>query len=76
MQAEVISGLSSFSAMYSTNRDVLYPMFATHNAQTLATLLELSGGDHTFEFQRLHGMGAELYGEIVGPAELGFNCRV
>ncbi|HEX6550592.1 MAG TPA: proline dehydrogenase family protein, partial [Gammaproteobacteria bacterium] len=48
------------------NRDVLYPMFATHNAQTLATVLELCGGDYGFEFQRLHGMGEELYGEVVG----------
>ncbi|MGH8399620.1 MAG: proline dehydrogenase family protein, partial [Gammaproteobacteria bacterium] len=58
------------------NRDVLYPMFATHNAQTLATILELCGGDHTFEFQRLHGMGEELYGEVVGKDKLGLNCRV
>ncbi|HET7651373.1 MAG TPA: bifunctional proline dehydrogenase/L-glutamate gamma-semialdehyde dehydrogenase PutA, partial [Gammaproteobacteria bacterium] len=59
-----------------SNRDVLYPMFATHNAQTLATVLELSGGDYSFEFQRLHGMGEELYGEVVGKDKLGVNCRV
>ena len=58
------------------HRDMLYPMFATHNAHTLAALLEMSGGDQTFEFQRLHGMGDELYDEIVGPDKLGFNCRV
>ncbi|MGH8372052.1 MAG: bifunctional proline dehydrogenase/L-glutamate gamma-semialdehyde dehydrogenase PutA [Gammaproteobacteria bacterium] len=58
------------------NRDVLYPMFATHNAQTLATIVELSGGDHAFEFQRLHGMGEELYGEVVGKGKLDVNCRV
>ena len=57
-------------------RDVLYPMFATHNAQTLASVLEMSGGNHDFEFQRLHGMGEELYAEVVGKDKLNLNCRV
>src|SRR5579859_8049726 len=58
------------------NRDVLYPMFATHNAQTLSSVLEMAGGDLDFEFQRLHGMGEELYAEVVGPDKLKVNCRV
>ncbi|MGB9430115.1 MAG: bifunctional proline dehydrogenase/L-glutamate gamma-semialdehyde dehydrogenase PutA [Gammaproteobacteria bacterium] len=57
-------------------REVLYPMFATHNAQTLASVLEMGGGNHDFEFQRLHGMGEELYDEVVGEKKLGLNCRV
>ena len=42
----------------------LYPQFATHNAHTIAALLEL-GAHHgrRYEFQRLHGMGALLYDE-------------
>ena len=58
------------------NRDVLYPMFATHNAQTLSSVLEMAGSDLDFEFQRLHGMGEELYGEVVGADKLKLNCRV
>ncbi|HEV7166285.1 MAG TPA: bifunctional proline dehydrogenase/L-glutamate gamma-semialdehyde dehydrogenase PutA [Gammaproteobacteria bacterium] len=58
------------------NRAVLYPMFATHNAQTLSCVLEMAGQDLDFEFQRLHGMGEELYGEVVGPDKLKLNCRV
>ena len=58
------------------HRDVLYPMFATHNAQTLSSVLEMAGGDLDFEFQRLHGMGEELYGEVVGEDKLKLNCRV
>ncbi|MHB8424864.1 MAG: bifunctional proline dehydrogenase/L-glutamate gamma-semialdehyde dehydrogenase PutA [Gammaproteobacteria bacterium] len=58
------------------HRDVLYPMFATHNAQTLASVLEMAGGDLEFEFQRLHGMGEELYAEVVGMDKLSLNCRV
>ncbi len=59
-----------------THRDVLYPMFATHNAQTLSSVLEMAGDDLEFEFQRLHGMGEELYAEVVGRDKPGLNCRV
>ncbi len=58
------------------SRDALYPMFATHNAQTLSSVLQMAGGDLAFEFQRLHGMGEELYAEVVGPDKLKLNCRV
>lgn len=49
--------------------DVLFPQFATHNAHTVAIVWELidaRGGLHNndFEFQRLHGMGDLLYGEV------------
>ncbi|MFP6730743.1 MAG: bifunctional proline dehydrogenase/L-glutamate gamma-semialdehyde dehydrogenase PutA [Alphaproteobacteria bacterium] len=53
--------------------DAFYAQFATHNAQTLAVVLELAGERRDFEFQRLHGMGEALYGEIVGR---GLSCRV
>jgi RHH-type transcriptional regulator, proline utilization regulon repressor / proline dehydrogenase / delta 1-pyrroline-5-carboxylate dehydrogenase len=42
-------------------RPRLFPQFATHNALTVATVLELASGDTGFEFQRLHGMGEALY---------------
>jgi RHH-type transcriptional regulator, proline utilization regulon repressor / proline dehydrogenase / delta 1-pyrroline-5-carboxylate dehydrogenase len=42
-------------------RPRLFPQFATHNALTVATVLELADGDTGFEFQRLHGMGEALY---------------
>jgi len=41
-------------------RPRIFPQFATHNALTVATVLELAGGGD-FEFQRLHGMGEALY---------------
>ena len=53
-----------------------YPQFATHNAHTLAAILELAGGRVDWEFQRLHGMGEALYGEVVGPDKLNRPCRV
>ncbi|MDY7096746.1 MAG: bifunctional proline dehydrogenase/L-glutamate gamma-semialdehyde dehydrogenase PutA [Pseudomonadota bacterium] len=47
--------------------DVIYPAFATHNALTIASVKEMSEG-RPFEFQRLHGMGEEIY-ETLGKME-------
>ncbi len=56
-------------------RDVLYPQFATHNAYTAATILEVAKGNNTgFEFQRLHGMGESLFDQIVSSEKI--QCRV
>jgi RHH-type proline utilization regulon transcriptional repressor/proline dehydrogenase/delta 1-pyrroline-5-carboxylate dehydrogenase len=54
----------------------IYPMFATHNALTVATILELAGTRSDFEFQRLHGMGEALYEQVVGADKLGHPCRI
>jgi RHH-type proline utilization regulon transcriptional repressor/proline dehydrogenase/delta 1-pyrroline-5-carboxylate dehydrogenase len=57
--------------------DVIYPQFATHNAQTVATILELASvANRQFEFQRLHGMGEDLYAQIVGTDKLNVPCRI
>ncbi len=74
------------AAKMMERRDVLYPMFATHNAYTVAALIELAGKNQKdFEFQRLHGMGEPLYHQIVGFAdghqiagakETKYPCRV
>ncbi len=42
-------------------RPRIYPQFATHNALTVATVLERAGNSEGYEFQRLHGMGDALY---------------
>src|SRR6188508_279635 len=55
----------------------IYPQFATHNAHTIAHVAEVFGGDaNRFEFQRLHGMGAELYDSVVRGPWGKFACRV
>ncbi len=59
--------------------DAVFPQFATHNAQTLATIYHLAGSAFRpgqYEFQCLHGMGEPLYEEVVGPARLDRPCRV
>lgn len=45
--------------------DVIYPQFATHNAHTIAAILELAPAGALYEFQRLHGMGGLLYAEAI-----------
>ncbi|WP_296218929.1 proline dehydrogenase family protein, partial [uncultured Sphingomonas sp.] len=61
------------------NRDAVFPQFATHNAQTLATVHAMAGPDFTigdYEFQCLHGMGEPLYDEVVGGDKLNRPCRI
>jgi RHH-type proline utilization regulon transcriptional repressor/proline dehydrogenase/delta 1-pyrroline-5-carboxylate dehydrogenase len=52
----------------------IYPAFATHNALTVATILEWAGDSRDFEFQRLHGMGEGLYERLV--REEGYHTRI
>jgi RHH-type transcriptional regulator, proline utilization regulon repressor / proline dehydrogenase / delta 1-pyrroline-5-carboxylate dehydrogenase len=51
-----------------------FPQFATHNAQTIASLYVM--GAQPYELQRLHGMGEALYAEALGPAGLVVPCRI
>ncbi len=55
-------------------RPRLYPQFATHNALTVATILERAGGTEGYEFQRLHGMGDALYERLMEERP-GLACR-
>ena len=57
-------------------KDAFYPQFATHNAQTLASIVEFAGSRRAFEFQRLHGMGEALYEDLSTNADLAIPCRV
>lgn len=63
--------------------EYIYPQFATHNAQTLATIYHLAQPEQyypgQYEFQCLHGMGEPLYEQVVGSIEqhkLGIPCRI
>ena len=48
----------------------IFPQFATHNAHTLSTILQLARQGTDFEFQRLHGMGQLLYAELLEAVRL------
>ena len=54
---------------------VLRPQFATHNAHTVAWIMRVAGG-RSFEFQRLHGMGEDLYDGLVDGDGQPVPCRV
>src|SRR5260370_20945364 len=56
-------------------RPQVFPQFATHNALTVASVIEEAGGVEGYEFQRLHGMGEALY-ETLLAEETGAACRV
>lgn len=63
--------------------EYIYPQFATHNAQSLATIYQLADPSKyyagQYEFQCLHGMGEPLYEQVVGSRidnKLGIPCRI
>jgi RHH-type proline utilization regulon transcriptional repressor/proline dehydrogenase/delta 1-pyrroline-5-carboxylate dehydrogenase len=54
--------------------DRIYPQFATHNAHTVAAILEMAGDHDAFEFQRLHGMGERLHDIVLRNEKT--RCRI
>jgi RHH-type proline utilization regulon transcriptional repressor/proline dehydrogenase/delta 1-pyrroline-5-carboxylate dehydrogenase len=54
--------------------DRIYAQFATHNAHSVAAVLELAQGEDNFEFQRLHGMGESLHDSVL--REHKSRCRI
>ncbi|MDJ0614238.1 MAG: bifunctional proline dehydrogenase/L-glutamate gamma-semialdehyde dehydrogenase PutA [Rhizobiaceae bacterium] len=54
--------------------DRFYPQFATHNAHTVAAILEMAEDKSAFEFQRLHGMGEALHDTVL--RRQGTKCRI
>ncbi len=86
-QVEGIDGFPVFTSKAATDisyianarkllgmTDRIYPQFATHNAHTVAAILDMSDDKENFEFQRLHGMGEALH-TLVMQAE-GNRCRI
>ena len=56
-------------------QDVIYPQFATHNAATIAAILQMAAKSGApFELQRLHGMGEGVYREVMKNPLVA--CRV
>jgi RHH-type proline utilization regulon transcriptional repressor/proline dehydrogenase/delta 1-pyrroline-5-carboxylate dehydrogenase len=90
-QVEGIDGFPVFTSKHHTDisyianarkllgmTDRIYPQFATHNAHTVQSVLDIANqlgcGTETFEFQRLHGMGETLH-KIVLKAQ-NTRCRI
>ena len=54
--------------------DRIYPQFATHNAHTVAAILDMAPDRNAFEFQRLHGMGERLHDIVLTDNRT--RCRI
>lgn len=56
----------------------IYPQFATHNAHTVAAVLDMAKdlgvSNDAYEFQRLHGMGEALHDIVL--KDRGAHCRI
>jgi RHH-type proline utilization regulon transcriptional repressor/proline dehydrogenase/delta 1-pyrroline-5-carboxylate dehydrogenase len=70
-----VSYLACAKRLFAAGEKAVYPQFATHNAHTIAAIHHFAQGK-PFEFQRLHGMGADLYAEVIGPHNMNVPCRV
>lgn len=64
-----------FAKQLLSKRERIFPQFATHNALTVSSILELAGDRTGFEFQRLHGMGEALYDNLLGSNDR-VACRI
>ncbi|SEH91261.1 bifunctional proline dehydrogenase/L-glutamate gamma-semialdehyde dehydrogenase PutA [Paracoccus alkenifer] len=86
-QVEGLPGFALFTSKVATDvsyianarkligyADRIYPQFATHNAQTVAAILEMAGSETRFEFQRLHGMGERLHDIVLRDHRS--RCRI
>jgi RHH-type proline utilization regulon transcriptional repressor/proline dehydrogenase/delta 1-pyrroline-5-carboxylate dehydrogenase len=70
------SYLACARSLFAAEPALIYPQFATHNAHTVAYVLALSStNSRAFEFQRLHGMGKDLHGNLPDAAAPP-ACRV
>ena len=63
-----ISYLACASALIE-HGDAIYPQFATHNAGTIAAIVQMARNKGAaYEMQRLHGMGEGVYREVMQDA--------
>ena len=69
-----VSYLACASALLAAP-DAVFPQFATHNAATIAAILQMGAKTGAkFELQRLHGMGEGVYREVLKNPQV--TCRV
>ncbi len=59
------------------NKMHIYPQFATHNAYSVAAILEMDASREGYEFQRLYGMGAGIYEALWERSSIhDISCRI
>ncbi len=68
-----LSYLACAQSLFS-HSDVIYPMFATHNAHTIVAIKDMAGRHSAnYEFQRLHGMGEGLYDQVINEKDVNVS---
>ncbi|RLJ60539.1 L-proline dehydrogenase /delta-1-pyrroline-5-carboxylate dehydrogenase [Litoreibacter meonggei] len=72
-QATDVSYIANARKLLSLT-DRIYPQFATHNAHTVAAILDMADDRDAFEFQRLHGMGERLHDIVLRNEKT--RCRI
>ncbi len=72
-----LSYLACAEVLFSQDK-LFYPQFASHNVLTLAAITELAAYHHhpRYEFQRLHGMGEQIFAEIMSHHNWNIPCRI
>jgi RHH-type transcriptional regulator, proline utilization regulon repressor / proline dehydrogenase / delta 1-pyrroline-5-carboxylate dehydrogenase len=70
-----VSYLACARRLFGAGSELIYPQFATHNAHSIAAIHHIAQG-RPYEYQRLHGMGTDLYAEVIGKDNLNVPCRV
>ena len=69
-----IAYLACASALIG-HHELIYPQFATHNAGTIAAIVQMARrAGAAFEMQRLHGMGESVYREVLKDGSV--PCRI
>ncbi len=72
-----VAWLACARRLLATDPGLVYPQFATHNAHSVSYVLTLAAeSGRAFEFQRLHGMGQDLYDGLVQGPQRRAACRV
>ncbi len=63
------------AARLISHHEVIYPQFATHNAGTIAAIVQMARKQGAnFELQRLHGMGEGIHREVLKDRRIA--CRI
>ncbi len=71
-----VSFLACANKLAQLDSQIFYCQFGTHNAYSVAAIIEMMGARNDYEFQCLKGMGGALYDQILADKNAGFSCRM
>lgn len=71
-----VSFLACANKLSQLDSQIFYCQFGTHNAYSVAAIMEMMGARRDYEFQCLKGMGNTLYDQILADKNAGLSCRI